>query len=353
VKRVDVVIIGGSLAGAACASELTRRGIDAVAFERDRFPREKVCGGFLSPGAVDLLDELGVLDALRAAGATTVRSSRIRIGGREIPVELPRPGLGISRRTLDAVMANHAGVQEGFVRSVRRDGEMFTVQLEGAEVAARVVVDAAGKLSRFSKRRAVPQFGVQFYEAGSRGDVLDFWFFEEGYGGAVTVERGRSNACFLVSKDALRNFESVFARATKFPALATSPGTVLLTQEGKTGGSVPPELSCLVTGPLAYNFLSSDFISIGDAAGMVDPFCGEGMRHALDTGISAAKVIASGLNRGDNYTTIRDRYEQGSATRWRAKRRLGRIIREMLNHPRLTSIGLGLNPQYWFRKLWD
>ena len=53
VKHVDVVIIGGSLAGAACVRELARRGIDAVAFERDRFPREKVCGGFLSPGAVD------------------------------------------------------------------------------------------------------------------------------------------------------------------------------------------------------------------------------------------------------------------------------------------------------------
>ena len=56
-KRVDVVVIGGSLAGAACVRELWRSGIDAVAFERDSFPREKVCGGFLSPGAVDLLQQ--------------------------------------------------------------------------------------------------------------------------------------------------------------------------------------------------------------------------------------------------------------------------------------------------------
>jgi len=77
------------------------------------------------------------------------------------------------------------------------------------------------------------------------------------------------------------------------------------------------------------------------------------MRHALDTGICAAKTIAAGLNHGASYSTIRDRYKQGSATRWRAKRRLGKVIREMLKHPRLTSIGLGLSPQYWFRKLWD
>jgi len=60
-KTVDVAIIGGSLAGAACVRELARRGIDAVAFERERFPREKVCGGFVSPGAVELLEELEVI----------------------------------------------------------------------------------------------------------------------------------------------------------------------------------------------------------------------------------------------------------------------------------------------------
>ena len=118
-------------------------------------------------------------------------------------MELPRPGLGISRRTLDRLMADHPGVQHGAVREVQQVGTGFTVKLEGETISAKVVVDAAGKLSRFTKRRAVPQFGVQFYEAGTRGDVLDFWFFEDGYGGAVTVEGGRSNACFLVNKDAV------------------------------------------------------------------------------------------------------------------------------------------------------
>jgi len=321
-KTVDVAIIGGSLAGAACVRELARRGIDAVAFERERFPREKVCGGFVSPGAVELLEELEVLDAVLAAGATIVRASTIRVGRREISVELPRMGLGISRGRLDAIVADHSGVRQGFVRAVNRDGNMFRVQLEEAEISARIVVDAAGKLSRFSQRRGVPEFGVQFYETGSRGDVLDFWFFEEGYGGAVTVEGNRTNACFLVSKAAL---------------------------QAGFGGSG----NCLVTGPLAYDRLASDFISIGDAAGMVDPFCGEGMRHALATGICAARAIATGLSRGDRYDAMRARYEQESGRRWAAKRRLGKIIRHLLKHRRLTSFGLGLSPEFWFRKLWD
>src|SRR5713226_2536449 len=95
--RHSVVIIGGSLAGAACVRELERLGIDAVALERDCFPRAKVCGGFLSPGAVDCVERLGLLDEVRKAGAVDVRSARVRVGSVEVEIPFERPGLGISR----------------------------------------------------------------------------------------------------------------------------------------------------------------------------------------------------------------------------------------------------------------
>src|SRR5262245_51000362 len=76
----DVVVIGGSLSGAACVRELARLGIDAIALERDRFPRGKVCGGFLSPGAVNSLEGLGLLDEIVNAGAVKVSSARVRAG---------------------------------------------------------------------------------------------------------------------------------------------------------------------------------------------------------------------------------------------------------------------------------
>jgi flavin-dependent dehydrogenase len=321
VKHVDVAIIGASLAGSACVRELTRLGIDAVAIDRDHFPREKVCGGFLSPGAVDLLSELDLTPAIRSAGASTVRSSTIRMRDRTISVELPREGLGISRRVLDKVMADHPAVEHGHVRRVSRERDRFHLQLDGRTISARTVIDAAGKSSRFSRRRVAAQFGVQYYEAESHGEVLDFWFFNDGYGGAVTVEGGRSNACFLINKDALPRFLH--------------------------------RKDCLVTGPVSYERESSELLSIGDAAGMVDPFCGEGMRHALDTGISAARIVARGLHKGTSYETIRADYEQQTTGRWLKKRRLGRMIRAMLRYPRLTSFGFGFNPEYWFRQLWS
>ena len=320
-KHVDVVIIGASLAGAACVRELCRRGIEAVAFERDSFPREKVCGGFLSPGAVDLLGELDVLNSVRDAGAVEVRSAHVRFGDLDESFELPRPGLGISRKALDAVLANHSGVQHGSVHDVRRKGAAFSVQLEGESISARVVVDAAGKLSRFTERRAVDQFGIQFYEPEACSDVLDFWFFRDGYGGAVTVECGRSNACFLVYKDAL-------------PRYLNKPG-------------------CRVTGPVAYDQRVSEFLAIGDAAGMIDPFCGEGMRHALDTGILAARAVAEGLGGGASYDAMRGRYERERAERWKGKRRIGSVARRALRYPRVAAAGFTWKPEWFLRRLWE
>src|SRR2546426_1116102 len=106
----DVIVIGGSLAGAVCVRELERMGIDAIALERDRFPRSKVCGGFISPGAVKYFEQLGLGNEIREAGAVEGSSARVRTGavGGGSPFGLS--GLGSLRRTLDARVARGAWV---------------------------------------------------------------------------------------------------------------------------------------------------------------------------------------------------------------------------------------------------
>src|SRR5262245_43247192 len=132
-RTVDVAIIGGSLAGSACARELAHRGIDAIALERDLFPREKVCGGFLSSGAVQILEDLNVLPNLRSAGAVEIHAARIRLPGMEAALSFRRPGLGVSRHTLDMVLADHPAVQHQAVVGLRRTTSEFLVRLDGAE----------------------------------------------------------------------------------------------------------------------------------------------------------------------------------------------------------------------------
>jgi len=322
VTKHDVVIIGGSLAGAACARELARRGIDAVTFERDRFPRDKVCGGFISPGGVDCLERLGVLDDVRAAGAVEVNSAKVRMGSVEVDVPFERSGLGISRSALDRIVAG-AMVRQGSAvsRAVRTDAG-FVVSGLDFEVACSVVVDAAGKLSRFTRRRREEEFGIQYTEEGARGNVLDFWFFDDGYGGAVSVEGRRSNFCFLINKNRLPHY-------------------------------VERRPACLVTGPLAYDRLPGDYIAVGDAAGMVDPFCGEGMRHALDSGMLAARVVARGIRGGRGYEEIRREYEVEWNARWRTKRALGTVLRKILRYSKLSRTAFRFIPPQLWNRLWN
>jgi flavin-dependent dehydrogenase len=316
--RHEVVVIGGSLAGAACVRELTKQGIDAVALERDRFPRAKVCGGFVSPGAVKCLDQLGVLDEVRAAGSVEVTSAKIRAGGHEIEIPFERPGLGISRTVLDEVVARGANVVQGcHVHQVVADGVGFQVD----DVACSAVVDAAGKLSRFTKRRAVEEFGIQYFGSEACGNVLDFSFFEDGYGGTVSIERGRSNSCFLIKKDALPRYLN--------------------------------RTDCLVTGPLAYARVPGEFIAIGDAAGMVDPFCGEGMRHALESGILAARVVADGIRTGIPYPQMKREYETAYQYQWAARKIVGAMIRRLVWRPRAFSSLLKATPAWLLNRMWS
>jgi flavin-dependent dehydrogenase len=305
----EVVVIGGSLAGAACVRELDRLGIDAVAFERDRFPRPKVCGGFVSPGAVRCLDELGVLDDVWRAGAVEVRSARVRVGAMEVEIPFERPGLGISRSALDDIVARGAPVEQGHA--------VYNVD----ELGRAVVIDAAGKLSRFTRRAGVQEFGIQYVEPRSAGSVLDFSFFEDGYGGTVSIEGGGSNSCFLIKKGALRKY--------------------LATRE------------CLVTGPLAYDRVPGGFIAIGDAAGMVDPFCGEGMRHALETGMMAARVVARGIRREASYEEMKAEYEAVYERRWAPRRAVGAVIRRLIGHPKLFAGVLRTTPSWLLNRMWD
>ncbi len=314
----DVIIIGGSLAGAACVRELTRLGVDAIALERERFPRRKVCGGFLSPGAAACLAHLGVLDACRKSGAVEVRSARITVDSTEVDFPFERPGFGISRSVLDDIVGRVENVKQGHsVTAVRRNHAGFMVD----GVQCRVLIDAAGKLSRFTKRRAVAEFGVQYQGPSPVSPTLDFRFFEEGYGGTVSIEGGQSNSCFLIRKNAVNRYAN--------------------------------RADCLVTGPLAYDRLPGAFIAIGDAAGMVDPFCGEGMRHALESGMLAAGIVARAFRRSATYEEMKWEYEAEWERKWSVRRAIGFGIRRMLAKRKVFAAAVCRMPAFVLNRLWD
>jgi flavin-dependent dehydrogenase len=163
----DVVVIGGGPAGSSTAMGLARKGYFVILLDRARFPRDKVCGDYLTPGAVRLLrDEIGILPQLLAAGAVPVTEQRVVAhDGRAFTGTTG--GMSCPRSITDALLlgaASAAGVdvREGFsVRDILIEGNVV-VGVRGddehgdsVDVRARITVGADGTHSLLARRLGV------------------------------------------------------------------------------------------------------------------------------------------------------------------------------------------------------
>ena len=200
-KRFDVAVVGGGPAGSCAAIALGRLGFSVVVLERDRFPRHKVCGEFLSPEAIDDLDALGAGGRVRSAGRDhRPRSVLLRRRRRPVELPLPRPALGLSRFLLDAMLADIASAEEsrrasrtkgrGHLRGPGR-GILGRRRVEkDRPIAARAVLAAWGRWSpldldlgrAFAARRHGRFFGWSRHDRGdscSLAGRVHLYFFRE------------------------------------------------------------------------------------------------------------------------------------------------------------------------------
>lgn len=366
----DLLVLGGGPAGATLALLARRAGLDVTLLERAAFPRDKVCGEFVSAEGCHVLERLGVLTQLTDDGATWMASCRITDRrGRPLDVALPqlrqgRAALGVSRERMDATLldaARDAGVEvrqrwEALAPLVR-DGRVtgFTAREVGSDVLqelhAPLIVAADGRRSALARHfhpglgdpsRSGPGswFGLKVHLAGTAAlaDRIELHLFDGGYAGLGRIEAGRINLCLMVTVGVLRacggSPERLLAeRLLRNPALAEALGSARPCRPWKSVGP-------LRFGPRRAAVAGA--LLVGDAAGTIDPFCGEGISHALLAAELALPfvrraVAAGGLDDGaaEEYQRAWDR---GFVPVTRHVRRVGRI----LESPTLAAAALAL-----------
>jgi menaquinone-9 beta-reductase len=319
----DAIVIGAGPAGSGAAILLAAQGRRVLLVEKSRFPREKLCGEFLSPETLPIFARLGVRDALFEAGARPINQYTLFApDGRGVPVPMRwiagagGAGLGLSRAAMDAILLNRARevgveVREGFHVAPRLTRDAGVTLIEGKSdgttperFAGRLVINAsgrgrlfvppaAGQPSRLNESRV---FGCKVHLRGVEG--LDgggeLYFFKDGYGGLSHVEGGRTNLCFLTTEGTLRAAKGDRRKLLEL-TLMTNPAA----RRRLGGAAVDGEW--LGTGPITYGRQPAipGVLSIGDAGAFIDPFTGSGMLLALTSAELAAAIVEAAAARGE------------------------------------------------------
>ena len=276
----DITILGGGPAGSAAAIRLAQNGATVSLFEKSVFPRQKLCGGFLSPESLQDLDELGVLDQVRASGAPAIRRTLISSpSGACAEAALPAPGLSLSRAILDQILLDRA----------LSCGAHIAQGIEGLRH-----VRHAGWMIIAYGRRAIPgkaYYGIQALFENMNGvtDQVELDLFPGGYVGLVQQEQGLVNLCALTIQDELKqpgqSLDALLKTwTTKNPLLAQRMSTAKRVSPWQAVGPVVMGLRRLTEPELFY---------VGDAACVVDPFAGEGIAMSLRTSALIRQALAS------------------------------------------------------------
>jgi geranylgeranyl reductase family protein len=299
VEAFDVAVVGAGPAGCAAAISAADRGLSVVCFDKATFPRDKTCGDGLTANALRLLEHLGLsLDAFRATEPAFVRETvLVSPSGRRVTLPLPRDGTHaavVERRTLDATLVELARARGVDLR-------------EGSEIAsidnlpARYVIAADGHWS--AVRRALDPntprdlgewHAVRQYFEGVDDDRLWVLFERDllpGYAWVFPLPGGRANVGYGVLRSdgrSGRELKQLWPELLARPSLRAVLGDKARALEPVRAWPIPTRYS-----PTRLQHGSRVFFA-GDAAGVVDPMTGEGIAQAIETGMLAARAIATG-----------------------------------------------------------
>jgi menaquinone-9 beta-reductase len=185
-KRFDVVIVGARCAGSPLALMLARQGLSVCLVDRAQFPSETPSTHLIQPCGVQLLDRLGVLDAVLAAGAvpldrvTMVIDDVVRIEATLDEADHLRSSLCVRRVTLDGLLVDAAAAAGVDVRTglrvtglIRADGRVTGVDTAAGPIHGRLVVGADGRHSTVAS-----VVGAREYHVAPAGKMFAWAYFE-------------------------------------------------------------------------------------------------------------------------------------------------------------------------------
>jgi len=350
--NLDVIVAGAGPAGAIAATLLARAGARVMLLDRAVFPRPKLCGDTLNPGALSILERHGLADGverrgLRIDGMVVTGTGGVRVEGR-YPGGLH--GRSILRTELDTLLldqARAAGVEfldRTIVREPivddRASSQVLGVRIgtggASRELRAPVTIAADGRHSVLAfglgltrhppapRRWAIGAYATNVAETSSCGEM----HIRPGhYVGVAPLPDEVTNVCLVkpLQVGGMRDPHSALQAA-----IAEDPDLRRRFARAEFIGA-PVVLGPLAISPVAGAVPPDGLLLAGDAAGFIDPMTGDGLRFALGGGELAAASALEALQHG--WAGVQARLGRARRREFSAKWRFNRALRALVGSP--------------------
>jgi flavin-dependent dehydrogenase len=377
--KSKIAIVGAGPAGASLAIRLAKADFEVCLIEREKFPREKLCGEFISPECLPHFESLDVLDEMLAVGGDRITQTCFyEPDGKSVTVASAwfdgnlQGALSISRAEMDFRLlekAKASGVEvleetavTGLlfdedkvcgVKAKSKTGEAF-------EISADLTIDATGRANVLGKlvekfkiqnskfkiaeienpkskiQNRLVGFKTHLENARLEKGRCEIYFFRGGYGGLSRVENNLANHCFLIKAEAVKEFNSDVEQILEKVIFQNKRAREMM----KDATPVYEWLAVSVSGFGVKNLNPAPrLFAVGDAAAFIDPFTGSGMLMALESAEILSNVIAENFSSDEktakNYQIL---YEQ----KFRRRLRVCALLRRAAFVPNLAKYAISV-----------
>lgn len=377
----DVIVVGAGPAGSSTAYHLANRGLNVLLFEKTSFPREKVCGDGLTPRAVKQILDMGI-EPTKENGWLRNKGLRVIGGGHTLELDwpdidgFPNYGLVRTRSDFDELLARTAQ-KKGVIlhEKTRVTGPIFddstgrvigvtTKNENGNEEKhfSQVIVAADGVSSRMAlalglERRDDRPMGVAvrtYYKSPrTNDDYLESWLelrdqdkLLPGYGWIFGMGDGTSNVGLGIL-DSSPVFQSIDYKDLLKRWLDQTPEEWGFRDQNMTQ---PVRGAALPMGFNRQPHYTKGIVLVGDSGGMVNPFNGEGIAYAMETGQVAAEVIEKAVKAKNNFAREKELHNYPIVLKDRlgGYYTLGRVFVKLIGNPQImqlaTKYGMASKP---------
>jgi menaquinone-9 beta-reductase len=354
---MNIVIIGGGLAGLFSALQLNRAGFDVTLIERKTYPFHKVCGEYISNEVLPFLTHLNI--DIHSLNPSSIQRLKITSpSGKILESKLDLGGFGISRYTFDHHLYQLAK-QEGVkfilgekvndIKFIEGENKFELILSDLRHLTANICIGAYGKRSNIDQklnreffRKRSPYVAVKYHiRTAFPADLIQLDIFKNGYCGIQKIEDDRFCLCYLGHRDHLKKYGTIKEMEKNVLYKNPSLKNIFTSSE------------FLYDHPETINEISFDrkkcvedhMLMCGDSAGMITPLCGNGMAMAIHSSKLLCDIITENVSARFSMQD-RTRIEKKYMDKWERNfsRRLfwGRSIQQLFGNEILTDLSINI-----------